>query len=712
MSSVNDCKHIALGDQGFTQAHINDRFLAYLKSGGATSNNINDAQHEFLTAQGVATDPPSLNDRWRLFLISAGGDPSWSLNDLLQWFWCVQGGSVGPNPNNPDFHSLYPDSSGVMQGVLKGVGDLTSEYAGGNVIYAPDINGVYRPHQSPTPVWEGGTYARNVLLSSDFTTWQHNELPVTAPNAVAVDGGMTATTVVQNPGEQLRLFTGAGGMLGPYQATPGVNVFWIKKEAAGAAIHRVSMGAVGHHDRRVYLDPVTGGWMFGTSPPPDPSTMPVVVEDWGAWWCFRLGADWYNQSDMRPQIRIGVSSNLDAVEDFPGGTCTLEVECLSDMTVEDCAYMPPSRNSGVRTTRYYAVQFTGPGQSTSLPEIPYLKYQPAATNHCTKNSRDFGVWLWSSGTGSTSAVTGIDGTITGTRIDGTGQGIGLQLYEANISATLATGGAPSTFVIYVKATTGASVFPRIRPQFQSPVISEDIEINTNDGTLTRMAGTMTADVRESVRVGEWWRVMAQYTPSQETNTAFVFLPWDGVNDWDGFHVFNGKTIAEVRGLGPIFTTTAAASTDETIYSFDSLNHNDTGGAYYWEMDIPATDTVHAGALRQSYIGSGNALAWFYSPNVGSISGLRLRDTANSNAVIAASLAGAHKLAGVYMTGENLSPNVDGVFGNELAYSGAFQALSGGLIVGAGDVAALFRNLRRYDITSYAEGKQIIDELMA
>jgi hypothetical protein len=93
MANINDIRFKALGDQGFTGS-FNDRTLKWLKANGATSGNINDAWHQMLSAQGVAS-PFHVNDGWFQLLGNLGF--TGSINDREYAFWS-SGGSFGDIP--------------------------------------------------------------------------------------------------------------------------------------------------------------------------------------------------------------------------------------------------------------------------------------------------------------------------------------------------------------------------------------------------------------------------------------------------------------------------------------------------------------------------------------------------------------------------------------------------------------------------------------
>jgi hypothetical protein len=97
--NINDIRFKALGDQGFTGS-FNDRTLKWLKANGATSGNINDAWHQMLSAQGVAS-PFHVNDGWFQLLGNLGF--TGSINDREYAFWSSGGsfGAVPPQVNGP-----------------------------------------------------------------------------------------------------------------------------------------------------------------------------------------------------------------------------------------------------------------------------------------------------------------------------------------------------------------------------------------------------------------------------------------------------------------------------------------------------------------------------------------------------------------------------------------------------------------------------------
>lgn len=64
--------------------------LAYYQRNGATSDCLQDAEREFLLAQGC--DPEHNQDMWYCLLTALGY--SGTLDDMLSEFWCVDSGQL------------------------------------------------------------------------------------------------------------------------------------------------------------------------------------------------------------------------------------------------------------------------------------------------------------------------------------------------------------------------------------------------------------------------------------------------------------------------------------------------------------------------------------------------------------------------------------------------------------------------------------------
>ena len=159
------------------------------------------------------------------------------------------------------------------------------------------------------------------------------------------------------------------------------------------------------------------------------------------------------------------------------------------------------------------------------------------------------------------------------------------------------------------------------------------------------------------------------------------------------------------------------ATDRAVYSFDIANH---GGAvdysYYFEADTqfeyPSSMSDPIGWLNLS---SASLMRWFcYIGN--NATAARFRPNSINN--LTADFNGEKKF-GCTASNTELQQgfNISGVW-DEIAASATPDLTASSIRVGSIGAGAVeskagigMRNLQRYDITSYAEGKSLIDQLM-
>lgn len=180
----------------------------------------------------------------------------------------------------------------------------------------------------------------------------------------------------------------------------------------------------------------------------------------------------------------------------------------------------------------------------------------------------------------------------------------------------------------------------------------------------------------------------------------------------------GKPEAEVRGLGPIFTTSAAVSVGATSYSFDADNQDRETAAWFYEF-VPTVDPqFQAGREFVDLTDINNSSGfimhyqrWLRSAYINTSDG----QTTKSWAADVWSKDTPEKTAVVYSTAEaKINANRDGAWYAENTDFKITKSTFNGLYFGgdASRCAAKIRNLRRYDIADYQEGTDTIDELMA
>jgi hypothetical protein len=340
-----------------------------------------------------------------------------------------------------------------------------------------------------------------------------------------------------------------------------------------------------------------------------------------------------------------------------------------------------SAGAGSDVTAVYADDGTG----TPLAEMPYLDYVPAATNMNTYNSRDLTGWAQNGSASSTYDQVGLDGSAN-SATESVFTGGGDFISKVNI-----VGGIPGdttiyTFVYWIKKGTGTT---RVRwfgvggtPQNLWETLDLDL------GTITS-AGVTAA---EALDVGGWYKVMLQHA-NNGTNTTLdsgIGLVANTITSGN-VEVHAGKTIAQVRGLPPIFTTTAPVSTDAVLNNHDTSNSSDISSAWYFEVNgIDGAQSIVDGFL--AVVGTDFQLS----------DGTTTATQPYTN--------GAHKI-GINYFDAQMAINVDGGWSADVSYDSTM--LQGALdYFRAGGFSGQIRNERRYNITSYAEGKTIIDGLMA
>ena len=320
-----------------------------------------------------------------------------------------------------------------------------------------------------------------------------------------------------------------------------------------------------------------------------------------------------------------------------------------------------------------------------LAEVPYLQYYPAATNSLTY-SRNLTDASWTKTT-MTNAYTsvGIDGVAnSATRLTATGAN-STAIHSAVTAASATHAGA-----FWIKRITGTGT----------------VEVTLDNGS-TWQAVTLTASYQK-------------FTVEQAALTDPV-VGIRIVTSGDAIDVGNAgchtaKTINEVRGLGPIFTTSAAVSTDATVYGFDIANLDANEGALYLEF-MPSEGAAQS---CHQMITSLNGRQLYQAT-------ISMRTFGNAGGgATSAKLSVArpqdinYKLAAVYSLTDGLcNVNMDGTYTTDAAFSAyAVDAGSINLMTASTSVSVSWpyasmklRDIRRYESTSLAGAKTTIDGLM-
>jgi hypothetical protein len=217
----------------------------------------------------------------------------------------------------------------------------------------------------------------------------------------------------------------------------------------------------------------------------------------------------------------------------------------------------------------------------------------------------------------------------------------------------------------------------------------------------------------------WWKVLVEGTDNALNTACGVELSPAGGTVFGveniaatgsiivgNVEIHTNKTIAQVRGLGPIFTTTAAVATVKTAYSWLGGNVPVTNAAHYFEWNVSAVSD----AMYEAYWGTGR----YYT---GSSDGLTLTNLTPGGGgspalFIAFSADTLVKDAAVYSSTDGLATvNRNATYSNQTAWVAMNAATIYQLDRLDPAQAGKFRNIRIYATTGFTDGKTIIDGLM-
>ena len=299
------------------------------------------------------------------------------------------------------------------------------------------------------------------------------------------------------------------------------------------------------------------------------------------------------------------------------------------------------------------------------------------------------------------------------------------------SLTLASGKRFTT-KIWVKKDNDETRFPEF--SFDSGTHRYFVQLNTQTGaSAVRFDSGGVGNAHEVVDDGDWWVMIL--TAENWPGATYGFKIWPakgatlGGNNSNATgsiivgnaEVYENKTIAEVRDLGPIFTTSAEASTDRTAYSFDLGNMDLDIGAMYGEVahgigsNNPEDLNIGLCAVAMDWsdrvwvVSSGGTGGDFGSMNTTSSAG-----TITSSSISIIPRDAETKVATVWSNSDSLAQvNLEGNTA-EGAFS-TYRSRMGNLrlfeIASTDTYSGKMRDLQRYDIPDYQTGKDIIDGLM-
>jgi len=318
------------------------------------------------------------------------------------------------------------------------------------------------------------------------------------------------------------------------------------------------------------------------------------------------------------------------------------------------------------------------GAGSLLSPLPSLQIDPSLTNALTY-SRDLTNAAWTASDMTTAYTsTGLTGAAnTATRLTAT---------DANATviraATEVAASATHATRWWIKRVTGTG----------------DIELTLDNGTTWQ---DITADVDSSFGEG----IQVEQAALENPQVGIRLVTSGDAVEVGNAQLHTAKTIAEVRGSGPVFTTDAAVTTGNQTTSFDISNHSDIAGAYYIEI-TPSWSGIDVLANQRflfpehlGYTTAGVDRITNYDGTTGGYSpvGIFVAGTANKYAIV---YGNSVKIA-----------NVDGTYAAQTAYDGSWGLASGLKVGGSMSQSVLFRNLRIYCNGNYTQLKSAIDGLM-
>jgi hypothetical protein len=600
-------------------------------------------------------------------------------------------------PLEPAFLALVSNQTTFeMEGVQTGTGGLTTTHT--STIYAKDHENVYHAFGTNEPVWSGGRVVTNwFTYSEDFSNAAWIATGVTKVGATTVNGinCMEISFAGSIGTEELRNASA--------RSLPGGN-----SQAGGSAVivSATVRSVSGSTSARLVTWAGAGGISSDIS----------INETWQR---ITFAADTASSVDcgsagMRINNALDTSNlyvanfQIEYARGRSDTTTTSEYVATTSATATKVF----ANANGNTVTNNVVTEAVG----TPLAEIPYLDYVPAATNSQPySNDQANLAWTAASATAVQDEV-GLTGEAnTACTLDDPGAGNGFLGYAFTGSTTT------NALKVWIKKDNDETRFPCIAFIDSNHLV----HINTKTGATVEEGSSGYS--HEVVSDGDWWIVMLEAVdgtapdvrvyPARGSVIGTADVNATGSCIVGNVELYLNKTIVEVRGLPPIFTTTAAVSTDATVYTFDNANHADAGGAYYAEIQMTSTDEA------MNIVGASNIDGTSGGKTIMYWSGQLVGKDASNNAVTynppAVTPYTTVQVGSVYHAGEGKNiVNADGTYGAEGIYSGTmFNLVSSPLAVmhvpgGTLNQAAKIRNLYRYDTTSFAEGKTTIDGLMA
>ena len=218
--------------------------------------------------------------------------------------------------------------------------------------------------------------------------------------------------------------------------------------------------------------------------------------------------------------------------------------------------------------------------------------------------------------------------------------------------------------------------------------------------------------------GEYWEGLLQVDNNSSGNTSLTVTIYaarssNGTSSATtatgsiivgNVELHEGKTIAEVRGSAPIFTSGSAATTDAVQIAYDIANHSDEQGLYAaeWMPFISKTEHDAEGFSNNHILGSANSIAYVHAAST-------ISSYDGATAIHQGGEWGAeyHSLSVAYGDAQR-EARLNGT-AVEGAYDGAWVMGASLPVLSGNQFPALIRNVRRYNLP-YEAAKAKAEEL--
>ena len=580
------------------------------------------------------------------------------------------------------FGALGPAFNGEMTGVIAGVGGLSTTVS--TTGYVLDHEGIYREIAANEPRYSGGRVVENLLTYSEdlsnaawavaAATKSGNQITVTG-----AFGGVSQSGVAASEGDA---FT-AVGKVKYISGDSTVQLRILNNVSVVVATYTMSLTS----EYKIFT--VSGVCPSGTTS--------VTYQFLGA-----TGTEVFEVEYTQLENATGRTDTATPSE-YIGTTTAAVTKVFANVNGNSVA-------SNVVTE----------GVGTPLAEAPYLNYIPAATNSIIQSLDLTTTWVMAN-TGSTAQdAVGITGKANHA-CTVTDSDAGARYYRKNSALTFDAGA--STVRFFIKKDETATKWGYFSVDDDSA--NWRCFFNPNTGAINVWEPSAANTAVESIDDGDWWIFIIYgegkansvttniyIEPAASSNGTLHDVTAQGSVIVGNVEVYYGKTIAEVRGLPPIFTTTSAVSTDETVYTFDYANYSENG-VWCIEVEHSFTDAENSSVASAIQLVTGGAGAYYFFLNpttalIKSYDGTLVPTATNSPFGPGIS----KKYAVVYdlLTEQKFALNVDNVYGPDSTYGGFNTGTVITLCINGKTVTKL-RNLQRYNILTYQDGKDKIDDLM-